>query len=386
MEVSNKINPDFLTQQNSSENLNSTIKKDIELSTDNNILTFNNINNSEKNKEEKNILLTESSKINIINNPPNLLEICNNYDDDNLILQNENIKLRSELTISKSKLIKLNGLLKDKERENTELKRKIYDMKKILEKYENQQKIISDGKMEYYMNQINTIYENANIDKNNLREVYETIQKNKDLELEQLNKQLTDIKNVLSLFFEFFNKNLELFQNTNIIDDENFENINFNEDNMEMNYKNSLIIIDLFNNLINKLVNDNKILFDELNNYNQNLENNDQINYNENNFNSNYETEAQDTQINVADNQSQFTSNLFKLRNNNNSDNNIEFCCNTNNYCPNNNCRCDIRSNYNINNYEQVNDNNDQPIEQMKKKINEIENRLRMKILSKKHL
>ena len=382
MEFSGKKTPNFFTQQNSSEKLANS-KKNFNFSANKKLLTFDNSINSENNNDDYNMLLTESSKINLIKNPPNLLEICNTYDDDNLILQNENIKLRSELTISKSKLIKLNGLLKDKERENEDLKRKIYDMKKILEKYGNQQKNKSNDKIEYYMNQMNTIYENANIEKNNLKETYESMQKKKDLELEQINKQFTDIKNILNLFFEFFNKNLELFIITKIIDNENFENINFNKDNMETNYKNSILIIELFNNLINKLVNDNKFLFDELNNYKQNFENNGQINYNENSINNNYGLEKQDSQRISANNQSQFSSNLYPLQNDiSNNSGNYGFCYNNDNCCYNR--IYDIGNNFCFNNYEQ-DDNNDQPIEEMKKKINEIENRLRMRIQSKKH-
>ena len=73
------------------------------------------VNDSQEKEEilkadDFNNLITETSRINIIKNPPNLLKLCTNDDNDELFkIHNENIKLSSELTLEKCKIIKLNS-------------------------------------------------------------------------------------------------------------------------------------------------------------------------------------------------------------------------------------------------------------------------------------
>ena len=210
--------------------------------------------NNEKNFETSNNIITETGKISLIKNPPNLLKLFDNEDDEYLKILNENIKLGSELTLEKSKVIKLNNLLKEKETENTDLKLKIEELEKNYQEIEN-------DRNKFFENKINSIYKKISLDKNNLKGTYEAIQRCKDNELFDLNKKINNLYNIIDLFFEMFNDKLNLLKKTGILADANKINL---EKSNKMNYKNSLYIINSLDELIKKLLKDNKNLYDEL--------------------------------------------------------------------------------------------------------------------------
>ena len=258
--LSNQIQSDFTPK--SSENRKNKYKYNSYLY--NNFQDKSNIINDNKNykyiqSNNDNNIITETSKIYLIKNPPNLLKLCTNDDNDEYLrIHNENIKLSSELTLEKSKVIKLNNLLKDKEKENKDLKIKIEELEKNYEELEKDQK-------KYFEDKINSIYRGVSLDKNNLKETYDAIQRCKDKELSEINKEINNLYNIINLFFNFYNKKRNLLIKTGIISGK--KNSIVLEDKYNNNHKNSLYIINSLDELINKLFNDNKELYDELVNY-----------------------------------------------------------------------------------------------------------------------
>ena len=211
-----------------------------------------NINN--ENSYASNNITTEAGKISLIKNPPNLLKSFDNENDEYLKILNENIKLGSELTLEKSKVIKLKSLLKEKEDENKDLKLKIEEVEKNFQEIEKDQK-------KFYENKINSIYKEISVDKSHLKETYEAIQRCKDRELSDINKKINNLLNIIDLFFDLFNNKLNLMKKTGILT--NIKKIHL-EKSYKINYKNSLFIINSIDELIKKLFKDNKNLYDEL--------------------------------------------------------------------------------------------------------------------------
>ena len=302
-------------------------------------------NNNENNNDDS-IIITETSKINLIKNPPNLLYLCSNDENDiNLKIHNENIKLSSELTLEKCKVIKLNSLLKEKEKEIIELNKKIIDLENNYIELEKDQK-------KYFEDKINSIYKGASLDKNNLKETYEEIQRCKDKEISKFNDEINNIYSLINLFFDFYNKKIDFIKKTGIISDKKANIISL-KNNYNTNYYNTLFITNTLNELIKKLYNDNKQLFDEL------IECRDIIEKyeNENNKDITYNNEKrnQNNNMNVNNN----LKNLNDEKNNSkdgdieNNDNKfqIEIKKNKNRYI-NNNILKNKFSDYNINEEE----------------------------------
>ena len=132
---------------------NTQSKPEIVKNFKNNYLDINN----ELNIDDSNII-TETSKINLIKNPPNLLNLSSNVENDEFIkICNENVKLSSELTLEKSKVIKLTSLLKEKEKENLYLKQKMKDLDNNYEELEKAHK-------KYFEDKIKSIYKGASLD------------------------------------------------------------------------------------------------------------------------------------------------------------------------------------------------------------------------------
>ena len=250
-----------------------------------------NINN-EKNFDASNNIITETGKISLIKNPPNLLKLFDNEDDEYLKILNENIKLGSELTLEKSKVIKLNNLLKEKETENIDLKLKIEELEKNYQEIENDRK-------KFFENKINSIYKKISLDKNNLKGTYEAIQRCKDNELFDLNKKINNLYNIIDLFFEMFNDKLNLLKKTGILADATKINL---EKSNKTNYKNSLYIINSLDELIKKLLKDNKNLYDELIQYKEFKEKYENSQTDKNEEEEENDEEDEDNNININEN------------------------------------------------------------------------------------
>ena len=231
---------------------NTQSKPEIVKNFKNNYLDINN----ELNIDDSNII-TETSKINLIKNPPNLLNLSSNVKNDEFIkIYNENVKLSSELTLEKSKVIKLTSLLKEKEKENLYLKQKMKDLDNNYEELEKAHK-------KYFEDKIKSIYKGASLDKTNIKATYEEIQRFKDKELSRINDDLNHFYDIITLFFNFLNKKINFLIKTGIIPKTKSNNISL-KNNYNTNYNNSLFIINSFEDLIKNLLNDNKTLYNEL--------------------------------------------------------------------------------------------------------------------------
>jgi len=273
---------------------------------------FNNLNSNNiylKNDEsiyDNNYISIETNKINLIKNPPNLLKLINNDGDENIKIYNENIKLSSELTLEKCKVIKLNSLLKEKERENKELKSKIEELENNYEEFEINQK-------KHFEDKINSFYKDLFSEKNNLKETYDAIQRCKDKELLELNKEIDNIQSIINLFLNFYNKKIDLLIKTGILP-ENKNKLIFLDNNYNTNYKNGLFIINSLDELINKLMNDNKILYDELINYKDFIDKYENLNENE-------DKQSKTNEPQVINESKVKQNNKNNMKNNNNDNN-----------------------------------------------------------------
>ena len=147
-------------------------------------------------------------------------------------LQNDNIKLQSALTSEKLNSVKLNSQIENYELELSKSKQEIAEL---------QNQLINQG--EEFMSQINNI--------NN------DIQKIKD----ENNINI----NIIQRFFELFNKNIDLFNKSKIISCDKNTRINYLENDYEgNNQKLSVFVVNNLDILINKLLQDNKELYEQL--------------------------------------------------------------------------------------------------------------------------
>ena len=115
----------------------------------------------------------------------------------------------------------------------------------------------------YFEDKIKSIYKGASLDKTNIKATYEEIQRFKDKELSRINDDLNHFYDIITFFFNFFNKKINFLIKTGIIPKTKSNNISL-KNNYNTNYNNSLFIINSFEDLIKNLLNDNKTLYNEL--------------------------------------------------------------------------------------------------------------------------
>lgn len=236
--------------------------------TNTNINNTNRNNNYNYNFNYKNELcdlkLSEynKNKENIYNNNcnNNIYQIDNNNLNNDLSqeIQNDNMKLGSALTMEKSKVVQLLNLLKIKDGEINNLKQQLDNFEIKINEIENKyQNIIHSIESKQY-EKLNDIYNNLSNEKNQFKIDYDNIKRNNELKFEQINDELRNYQKVMKLFFDLFNKNIDLFNKTEILPDKIFiKESDFTEENAYM-------AVDVIDKLINKLVQDNKDLFNEL--------------------------------------------------------------------------------------------------------------------------
>lgn len=225
---------------------------------------FINLKLSEINKKKENIY----NNCKNINN--NIYPIDNNNLNNDLSqeIQNDNMKLGSALTMEKSKVVQLLNLLKIKEGEINNLKQQIDNFEIKINEIENKyQNIIHSIESKQY-EKLNDIYNNLSNEKNQFKIDYDNIKRNNELKFEQINGELRNYQRVMKLFFDLFNKNIDLFNKTEILPEKNIfiKESDFTE-------KNAYLAVDVINKLINKLVQDNKDLFNELIRLNEEMKN-----------------------------------------------------------------------------------------------------------------
>ena len=154
-------------------------------------------------------------------------------------IQNDNIKLQSELTTEKLKVANLNSQVENYELELNKAKEEIIQLKNKL--------AYKEKELVDQINNINNINNNINND------------------IKKINIENNINKNIIQKFFEIFNKNIDLLKKSNLIPSENNPTINFLENDYEGKNQNlSLFAIKCIDNLINKLLADNKELYEQI--------------------------------------------------------------------------------------------------------------------------
>ena len=224
---------------------------------------FNKFYQSEKNKNDNynikslNNIKNNSSNFNKIEELIlNKKDINNNNINKDFDLERLNLKLTSDLTIERAKVHELDIKLKLKDKEISSLKKQLnftqmnfynkqIQFEKILEQKENKSKNILPYKKDLYQNQ------NSN-----------TL--------------------IIKSFFNFFNKYLELFNQLEIIDTNYKQKLIFIEnDTKNLNIKNVSFVINTFDELIDKLIKENREMFEKLSKYEKKDVNNNLQNINE---------------------------------------------------------------------------------------------------------
>lgn len=209
-----------------------------------NIKSLNNIKNNSSNFNKIEELILNKKDIN------------NNNINKDFDLERLNLKLTSDLTIERAKVHELDIKLKLKDKEISSLKKQLnftqmnfynkqIQFEKILEQKENKSKNILPYKKDLYQNQ------NSN-----------TL--------------------IIKSFFNFFNKYLELFNQLEIIDTNYKQKLIFIEnDTKNLNIKNVSFVINTFDELIDKLIKENREMFEKLSKYEKKDVNNNLQNINE---------------------------------------------------------------------------------------------------------
>ena len=279
----------------------------------------------------------------------NLSQNYDKYNQNNSLnkeLENDNIKLQSLLTLEKTKVVQLTNLVREKESEINSLKQKINS---------------TEMQCTNLINDLKIKYENYN---------------NPTVELN---------KRIIKEFFEFFNENLPLFIKTDILKLNPNERLNYAENDGDNNEKSAILIIDTFDKLIKKLINDNKQLYNELTNFTNaldetknktmNLGKNLEIMKNENDNLKNEIYKLVNTN-NLLREKNKEIENYNKMGNEyvkNKSYSNLPNCYReqfNNNYSYKTDCVYNVCNNRKINNnYRSIT-----PIQQLKNKIADIEN------------
>ena len=191
-------------------------------------------------------LKTNSSKNNNNNNnnyiySPMQPKKINNEISPNLSkeIQDDNIKLQSLLTEEKLKTTKLKAQLENYEQELNKAKQEINELNQVLNNKEKEY----NQKMNDFELKIN----NDINDKNNI-----------------INENAIN-KNIIQNFFELYNKYINIFYKSKIISINNTQKINYLQNNFEENkHQLAIFVLNNFDVLIQKLLQDNKELYEQL--------------------------------------------------------------------------------------------------------------------------
>ena len=149
-------------------------------------------------------------------------------------IQNDNIKLQSMLTEEKLKTSRLKAQVENYENELNKKKQEINELNRILnnkEKEYNQTVNDLEGKINNVMSDQNTLIN----------------------------------KNIIQNFFELYNKYIDIFYKSKIISLNNAQKINYLQNDSEgHNHQMAIFVLNNFDILIKKLLQDNKELYEQL--------------------------------------------------------------------------------------------------------------------------
>ena len=175
-------------------------------------------------------------------------------------MENDNIKLGSALTLEKSKVVQLLNLLKIKENEINNLKQQINGFEYKLSDLEKKYQEIIESMRQEQQNKINELYKKMSNEINKANINLDDNKKNNEILLEKYNKELNKNNKIIKIFFDFFNKNIEVYKKTEILKGEQ----NFIIKSKDYSEDKAVLAIETWDKLINKLFQDNKDLYNEL--------------------------------------------------------------------------------------------------------------------------
>ena len=266
--ISTNINKKNYNYEEVKEEINDSFKPNNNINTNNYNYKYNFKYNLNENKNNNNIELPNYNKDN------SNLKLYNEFSYE---MENDNIKLGSALTTEKAKVVQLLNLLKEKENEISKLKQQLDNFEVKINEIENKYQNIINTLEQQQSLKINDIFNNISEEKNRLKTDFNEIKRNSEVQLEQFNNELNSNKKIIKLFFDLFNKNLDLFNKTEIFRGPKITENNFTEEN-------AFLAADTLDRLINKLVQDNKDLFNELFRLKGEIDNNNIIMGQNNNF------------------------------------------------------------------------------------------------------
>ena len=199
-----------------------------------------------------------------INNNYNTYNKFNNDDRKNMPfltqeMEKDNIKLGSALSLEKSKVVQLLNLLKIKETEINDLKNQIDNFEIKLNEIKNKYQEIIHSMEQEQTNKLNELYNKMSDENNRIQLNLNENQRNNELMLGKYNYELSKNEKINKIFFDFFNKNIEIYKKTEILIG---ENLLINE--KDYSEEKAILAIETWDKLINKLFQDNKDLYNEL--------------------------------------------------------------------------------------------------------------------------
>ena len=286
-------------------------------------------------------------------------------------MEKDNIKLGSALTLEKSKVIQLLNLLKIKENEINNLKQQIDGFEIKLNEIKNKyQEIINTMKQEQ-KNKLDDLYNKLTNENKMIQMEYNKNEKNKELLLDKYNNELNKNEKIIKIFFDFFNKNIEVYKKTEILkEDENYiiKSNEYSEDK-------AVLAIETWDKLINKLFQDNKDLYNELVRLKGEMGNYDIIM----NQNTNYIQKENDSLKQLVEKLT-FENKILKNNNNRPRHNQINKANNTeHHHVIHSICRHCSNNNFGINKNKNKNIRDVSPIQKLRLKINHLENQIKNK-------
>ena len=283
-------------------------------------------------------------------------------------MEKDNIKLGSALTLEKSKVVQLLNLLKIKENEINNLKQQIDNFEDKINEIKNKYQDIINSMKQEQNNKLNELYNKLTNENNRLQTDLNENKKNNELLLDKYNNELSKNEKMLKIFFDFFNKNIEVYKKTEILKGENLviKGKDYSEDK-------ATLAIETWDKLINKLFQDNKDLYNELVRLKGEIGNYDIIM----NQNTNFIQQENDSLKKLVDKLS-FENKILKSKINtkNNQFNNTNN--NQHHHIVHSICRHCGNNNFDQNNKNR-NNKDVSPIQKLRLKINHLENQIKNK-------
>ena len=205
-----------------------------------------------------------------------------NYENDSVKLNNEIIKLKNQNRRLKDTIkIQENGL--------KDLTDKIIQLHKLLNFKNNEMNNVltnQENKINEILNEKDKLLDESRYETLNeierIKKEYEEQLNKKDNEIQILNEKCENQQKIISNFFTFYNYNIDIINQIQILDYK-AEKIELNLKDHEENLKNSLLEIDILNKFFLKIMQDNKEMYELLIYYKDIIKENEIIQNNQKN-------------------------------------------------------------------------------------------------------